>query len=304
MPTMRSWSFVALFAVVVLLLSGCLGGGNSPAGTSEKKPAEGAAGSFDPKSKMAEIQKRGKLLVAISLDQKPFAYADPSTGAYRGLDVELAKQIATGIFGTQIEGKIEWVQYSTQEFDLALRNGSVDIALGRYAITVPRKQFVDFAGPYYVTRQVVLVPKVQSSTRDGAKQIASLVELNGAKVCTVRGSTDLDAMRQVVPTAVLQEPVGSVAECGAKMMSGEVQALVAANVDLAEYLQIARNQAVALTPAFGADAYGVGVARGQGDLRTFVNDQIENWKDYDKVVEDQVSKGVPSAEKRPNVDRY
>jgi ABC-type amino acid transport substrate-binding protein len=52
-----------------------------------------------PGTCLRRIQDRGRLIVAVKQDVPGFGERDPETGAYRGLDVDLAREIALQIFG-------------------------------------------------------------------------------------------------------------------------------------------------------------------------------------------------------------
>ncbi len=302
-PPARVW-LTAVVLGCALIVSGCGGGVGGGGGSTNPltKPTKGGPGSFDEKSTMAAIQKRGKLIVATTFDAKPFAYNDSSTGSPGGIDVALVKDIATGIFGSQIEGRIQWVTYTPGEFDLAVRNGNVDLAIGRYEITVPRKQFIDFAGPYYVSHQGAIVSK-QRRVRTG-EQITSLAQLNGKRVCTVRTSTDFEELKRVLPSAKLSDPLETVEQCGAQLLAGETDGIVADAVDEVPFINSSGGDVGVLEPTIGSVAYGVGVKQSAKDFRQYINDRIENWKAFKDVSAAEIGKGVPGGINKPAVDRY
>ena len=45
---------------------------------------------------VADIQKRGELVVGVKQDVPNFGYKDPKTGTYSGIETDLAKMIAEG----------------------------------------------------------------------------------------------------------------------------------------------------------------------------------------------------------------
>lgn len=297
------WVLMAVFVVFSLLLSSCSSGGGD-GGTSlnpTKKLGrdEEAPGEFDDDSTMAAIQKRGKLLVGLPLDEPQFSYRNPLTGAIEGFDVEIAKQIATGIFGTQLENRLQFIELDPRDRELQLEGRKVDIAMGRYEISVNRKKFVDFAGPYYIAHQAALVSQRRTTNQ---AEIASLLDLAGKKVCVVQGSTDLDALQREAPGADASTVRSTVQECGVLLKANAVVAIAADYVDLQPVL-VDRN--VALLKQYAPLPYGVGVHKGTDDLRQFINDRLDNqvaevWSDlYQRTVGN-----TGAREEQPPTDRY
>ncbi len=299
-PSRQRWlaGFVAVLAV--LMVSGCTGGSGKPETTDPPRSTKDttAPGVFDGKSTMSMIQRRGKLIVGMVPDEQPFSYQDSNTGSWSGFDTEIAKQIATGIFGTRIEGKIQWVTLDPRDREVALEQNRVDIALGRYAITVARKRFADFAGPYYVAHQQAVV------TSEKENEIRALVELNGSKVCTVQNSTNYEALKQAIPGADASLVVKTVQECANAILNGQVTGLVADRVDLLPVTSGASDRIALLPEQFGEEPYGIGVRKGVGDLRQYINDLLD--RDIADVYGDLYSRTVGDfvPAEPPPVDRY
>jgi len=302
----RRLSAVAAALICGVLLSGCAGGvgggasgGGSGSGggddTNEEQP-----GKFDNGSTMAMIQKRGKLIVGIRSDAAPFSSKNPSTGSFVGFDVEIAKRIAVAIFGSQIEGKVDFIELDSRDRERALQQSKVDIAMGRYEITVARKRFVDFAGPYYVAHQEVVARQSETDP------ITNLLDLNRFRVCTVRASTDVDALKAQAPTTDASMVQDSVTLCATQMQSGAVAAIAADHVDLLSVERQFRNtQAYAVvSPMYDPQPYGIGVPKDETDMRKFLNDTLEKkvsdkWADlYAQTI------GSDGRDEQPPVDRY
>src|SRR6266540_3917080 len=76
-------------------------------------------------------------------------------GKYEGFDVEIAKIIAKDL-GLS-EDKIEWKTTTTPNREPFIQQGTVDLVVATYTINDDRKKKVNFAGPYYVAGQDLLV---------------------------------------------------------------------------------------------------------------------------------------------------
>src|SRR4029079_11038850 len=94
-----------------------------------------------------------KLTIGISFDQPGLGRKDGDT--YSGFDVETAKYVAKAL-GVPESG-ITWVQADPGNRESLLTSGQADLVLSTYTITEDRKQVVDFAGPYFLAHQDLLV---------------------------------------------------------------------------------------------------------------------------------------------------
>lgn len=137
-----------------------------------------------------KIQQRGKMIVGVKYDTKPFGYINEKEQLV-GFDIDLAKYIAKSILGD--ENKIEFKEVTPSNRILALNSGQVDMVIATMTITKQRREVIDFSIPYYVAGQGVLVPK-------GSK-INSMSDLNGKRVIIIFGSTAEKNLRLIAPDA-------------------------------------------------------------------------------------------------------
>ena len=141
---------------------------------------------------------QGKLIVGTRFDLTGFGVKNPTTGAMEGFDVEVAKLIAVGIFGgtpASTLNKIEFMDSVMGTREASIKDGQVDFAIAAYRITDAAKQQVDFAGPYFMAGQDLLV-------RSGDTSIKGFSDLAGKKVCSSRATgTAVQNVRAKAPDA-------------------------------------------------------------------------------------------------------
>src|SRR3954464_9653484 len=173
----RILRIVAAAAAGGMFAAACGSDKKSDTSTTEtpKGPPAFAAGSA-----MDAIQKKGKIVVGTKFDQPLFGLKNPTTGKVEGFDVEIANLIAKAIFGPDITGKVDFVESVSKNREPFIQNGTVDIVVATYTINATRKQVVDFAGPYFIAHQDIMVKK-------GDDSIKSVNDLNGKKVCSAQG---------------------------------------------------------------------------------------------------------------------
>ncbi len=158
---------------------------------------------------------------------------------------------------------------------------------------------MDFAGPYYVAGQDIMVP---AATDD----IQGVDDLNGKRVCSVQGSTSIENVREMAPEAELTE-FDVYSKCADAMSDGRVDAVSTDNVILLGLIDQYGDEFKLVGNPFTTEPYGIGLEKGDDEFRTFINDRLEEiyengeWADaYERTV-GQVDDEVPEP---PAVDRY
>lgn len=121
-------------------------------------------------SRLEEIVKRDKLIVATFGTAPPFCYTDDA-GKLVGFDIDLAKFVAKSLLGD--ENKIEFVVVTSEGRWPAVNSGRADIGIASTTVYPDRALRVAFTRPYIDSGISVLV-------RQDAK-VSNLAELNNAK---------------------------------------------------------------------------------------------------------------------------
>lgn len=91
---------------------------------------------------ISTAQAADKLRVGLTGDYRPFSHLDPQTGAWSGMDVELA-----GLLGAAMGRDVEFVQTSWPALSADLQAGRFDIAMGGISITQERARIGFFSSP-------------------------------------------------------------------------------------------------------------------------------------------------------------
>ena len=216
-------------------------------------------------STVAAIRDRGFIRVGIKFDQPSFGQIDPDTGRVQGFDAEIAKLIAVEIFGgyvSDVEDRIHWVQAPSANRESMIQDGAVDIVVATYSITASREEKVSFAGPYYESRQDIMVRADDSS-------IGGVGDLAGRKVCTARGSTSYSNLMARNPDALVVVR-DTYSECAQALVDREVEAVTTDQAILAGYLRQGGGTFKLLSRPFALpELYGIGLRKGDEVFRAF-----------------------------------
>ncbi len=282
-------------AVMALALTACGGGGGDEEEAASPGTDVAESPSFEAGTTMARLSQAGAITVGTKFDQPLFGLKNLK-GVPEGFDPEIAKIIA-GELGIK-PGKIRWVETVSANREPFIQQGKVDIVVATYTINDKRKQIVDFAGPYYVAGQDVLVLEENND-------IKSVEDLAGKTVCTVSGSTPETNIREKVPTAkVITTDVYS--KCLDPLRNGQADAVTTDNVILSGFVSQNKGEFKLLGETFTEEPYGIGLKKGDQAFRDFINDTLEDAFQDDRWENawERTAGEVLDLPNPPEVDRY
>ncbi|WP_040834659.1 glutamate ABC transporter substrate-binding protein [Nocardia brevicatena] len=253
-----------LVCAAVLLAVGC-DSGAPPIDTGDHHPPVATNVSFPPGSTMRRLHETGLIRIGTKFDQPLFGLMNPITNRPQGFDAEMGKLIAARL-GIPAD-RIDWVETVSANREPFLQQGRVDLVIATYTITDERKQIIDFAGPYYIAGQSLMV---RAGNPD---HITGPADLSGRPVCSVEGSASSTHIRELVPHAdhVLFDSFG---KCAQAVKNGQVTAMTTDNTILAGLRSRDMDAFELIDTTFSAEPYGIGVARGHADLVSFIDDLL------------------------------
>jgi glutamate transport system substrate-binding protein len=251
-----------------------------------------------PGSSVEALKAKGRITIGVKFDVPLFGLKNPTNNQIEGFDVEIGKMITEAIYGD--DSKVEFVEAVSKNREPFIQEGKVDLVISTYTINDTRKQVVDFAGPYYVAGQDILVKSDDTS-------IKAVEDLNGKKVCSVTGSTSLKNVQEKAPQADVSIVFDKYSLCVEALNDGRVQAVTTDNIILLAFIAESGGKLKLVGNPFTTEPYGIGLKKGDTALRTFVNDVLEasyadgSWK---AAYEATVGKSGQAAPTPPEVDRY
>lgn len=143
---------------------------------------------------------------------------------------------------------------ATRETDL--QSGKVTLVVATYSITDPRREKVDFAGPYMVGQQGIMIRGMDQG------KYHKVADLNGKTVCATRNSTSANQLRHLgFPVTVTERDVYK--DCISDLRSGGIDAISTDQLILYGHLQQYPELVVPQEISFGQqEQYGVGLPKG------------------------------------------
>jgi glutamate transport system substrate-binding protein len=214
---------------------------------------------------------RDKLRLRIGVRETlPFlSYRDPDTGVRSGFEVEVAKGLAADLGYTA--DKIDWVTVTDVQSRMhVLQANQADIVVASLTMTTDRP--VDFAGPYLVIPQAVLVHKQRT------QKVESIADLKAAdfKICVGISSTSAKALEERgIKPEVLNDGLMCIEGMKANKFDGyssDLQVLasvLATDPDRFEILKLIVSNA--------EERIGVAVPQGDTALRDLIAYFLNRW---------------------------
>ena len=296
---MRITRYAATLGALGLVLAGCSCEAGQQAEDAAENTAEVAEDvSFDAGTTMAELNEAGSITIGTKFDQPGFGLANPQ-GVPEGFDVEVAKIVAGGL-GIAPQD-IEWKETVSANRESFIQNGDVDIVVATYTINDARKQLIDFAGPYYVAGQDIMVATGNPLGIEGPDDLA------GKRVCSVEGSTPAQNIRDNYPEAQLTL-FDVYSKCADALRNGQVDAVTTDNVILTGLVQGGQGAFKLVGNPFTEEPYGIGLTKGDDEFRAFINDTLEqafqdgSWAAaWDRTAGAITGEPAPQP---PTIDRY
>jgi glutamate transport system substrate-binding protein len=223
------------------------------------------------------------LTIGIKFDQPGLGQKTPD--GYEGFDVDVATYIAKEL-GVEANN-IEWVEAPSAERENLIKRGDVDFIVATYSITDKRKAEVDFAGPYFLAHQDLLVRKDDTS-------ITGPESLNGKKLCSVTGSTSAQKVKDEFADKTQLQEYGGYSECVSGLESGAVDAITTDNTILAGLAAANEGKFKLVGKGFSDENYGVGLKKGDTEMRDKINAAIKKMED-DGAWADAIEKNLGPA---------
>ncbi|MGW4054847.1 glutamate ABC transporter substrate-binding protein [Streptomyces sp. NPDC004779] len=203
-----------------------------------------------------------KISIGIKFDQPGLGLKE--SDGYSGFDVDVALYIAKKLGYS--EDEVVWKEAPSAQRENLIESGDVRFVVATYSINEKRLKEVDFAGPYFLTHQDLLV-------RGDEVSITKVEDLNSRKLCSVTGSTSARNVKEkLAPQADLQQ-LGGYSACLTALENKKVDAITTDAAILAGYASQQQHwgkfKLVGLS--LSDENYGIGLRKGDTELKGQIN---------------------------------
>jgi len=228
------------------------------------------------KSTLNDITERGELRVGFEAGYLPFEMADKK-GNFIGFDIDVAKEMAKAMGVKFMPVNTAW-----DGIIPALITKKFDILISGMTITQERNLKVNFADPYIIVGQTILLNKKHEG------KVTSYKDLNDPKytVTSKLGTTGEQAIKRMIPKANYKSfEVES--EAALEVLTGKADATVYDLPFCATFMaQQGEGKLVFLDEPFTFEPLAWAVRKGDPDFLNWLNNflrQIKNDGRYDRI---------------------
>ena len=220
--------------------------------------------------KVAEIKRRGTLLVGTTGDYRPLSFRE-SDGSYWGFGIEVAKEIAK-----ELGVKIAFVQTSwpTLSADVMAEPQTFDFAIGGITITDARRETMLMSVGYLSNGKTILCRASES------KRYKSLSDLDKPEVKVMvnpGGLNEKFAHDNLKHASIIVHQKNE--EIPSLVAVGKADVMITEITEAPYYVQAdSRLAAPLLSKPFNHGEIGILMRKGQDDLLQVVNDIIRKMK--------------------------
>lgn len=227
-----------------------------------------ACSSDDDTPIVPSVSGTGTITIGISIDEPGLGFKNGST--YSGFDVDTATYIAAKL-GVPA-ANITWKEANPAQRETLLEDGSVDLVVSTYSITDERKQAVDFAGPYFVAHQDLLI-------RRNDETITGPETLDRKILCSVTGTTSAAYVKKEYAGKITLQEKPRFSDCVNALVAGDVDAVTTDDLILAGYASQEQYKGILrlVGKGFTDETYGVGVKKGDSELMSKVNAALKDY---------------------------
>jgi polar amino acid transport system substrate-binding protein len=220
------------------------------------------------KSHVEQILARGELRVGFESGYVPFEMTDKK-GNFIGFDMDYGRRLAKAM-------GVKFVPVNTAWDGIipSLMTNKFDIIMGGMTITQERNLKVNFANPYIVVGQTILLNKKLKNN------VLSYKDLNNPKyiVTSRMGTTGEQAIKKYIPKATYKG-FESEAEAGLEVINGKADALV---YDLPFcgflYGSQGKGKTIFLSDPFTYEPLAWAINKGDPDFLNFLNNFLRQTK--------------------------
>jgi len=233
------------------------------------------------------------ITIGIKFDQPGLGFKDGDT--FTGFDVDVATYVADKL-GYSAD-QIEFVESISANRETMIQNEQVDMIFATYSINEERQEVIDFAGPYFIAGQDLLIRAEDAGTITGPDS------LNGLDLCSVSGSTSAQRVKDeyAEDTNLVEQPGYS--QCVQFLLDGSVDAVTTDDIILAGLAAAQGNGELQVVGApFSTENYGVGLPEGSelcADVNTAITEMIEDGSWETAVTENTDGTGYTPSDANP-----
>jgi polar amino acid transport system substrate-binding protein len=212
---------------------------------------------------LASIKQKGKMVVGVKADYKPFGYTDPA-GKIVGFEIDMANEIAKRL-GVQIE-LIPVVAANRMEF---VKQGRTDLMIATMSYKPDRAEVLAIPEPFYYASAAAVFNKKNAGFKEWS-------DLKGKSICGIQGAyynrrtgDEFGAKLVVFKGAVEALAALEAGNCVGLVFDSTFFAGLSGDPKWADY-------AITL-PLIDPEPWGMGLRKEDTKFAAYISDTLKEW---------------------------
>ncbi len=189
-------------------------------------------------STLEEVRARGTLNCGVNGQLPGFGFLNPDTGEMLGFDADFCRAVAAAIFGEVTPENLTFISVTAQERFTAIQNKQVDVLFRNATWTLQRdgELGLNFGPTIFYDGQGLMAR--------GDLGVASIMDLDGASICTLTGTTTelniTEAMEsrglnyELVPFEQASETISALEEGRCDVLTSDISQLASLRTSTAD----------------------------------------------------------------------
>jgi polar amino acid transport system substrate-binding protein len=226
---------------------------------------------------LASVKQKGKLVVGVKADYKPFGYTDPS-GKIVGLEVDVGKRL-----GVPVE-LVPVIAANRMEF---LKQGRIDLMIATMAYKPDRAEVIGIPEPFYYAGAANVFAKKNSGLKNWS-------DLKGKPICAIQGAyynrrTGEEFGAQLVVFKGVTEAMAALegGNCVGTVFDTTFFAGIMGDAKWADYAMV--------LPSIDPEPWGVGVRKDDPKFAAYMSDVIKDWHKTGFILTLEKKWGIPQS---------